>query len=150
MATIKLQGNASGSGTVILTAPSTNSTRTITLPDQDVNLGNLGGAGSVVAWGNWNGIGTVSIRNSGGVSSITDIGTGRFNVNFSSSLTSADYSLNYSNNSYTVTNCTVNSTIEGNGNATGIGLMTTSVVRVNQGAGNSNFDSTRNLVSVFL
>jgi len=43
MATIKLQGNSSGSGTVVLTAPNTNSTRTITLPDQDVNLGNLGG-----------------------------------------------------------------------------------------------------------
>jgi len=42
MATIKLQGNASGSGTVILTAPNTNSTRTITLPDQDVDFGSLG------------------------------------------------------------------------------------------------------------
>lgn len=43
MANIKLQGNPSGSGSVILTAPNTNSTRTITLPDQDVDLGNLGG-----------------------------------------------------------------------------------------------------------
>ena len=39
MATIKLQGNSSGSGSVTLTAPNTNSTRTITLPDQDVVLG---------------------------------------------------------------------------------------------------------------
>ena len=39
MATIKLQGNASGSGSVTLTAPNTNSTRTITLPDEDVVLG---------------------------------------------------------------------------------------------------------------
>ena len=42
MATIKLQGNASGSGNVTLTAPNTNSTRTITLPDADVDLGSLG------------------------------------------------------------------------------------------------------------
>ena len=72
MATIKLQGNASGSGTVILTAPSTNSTRTITLPDQDVNLGTLSGAGSIVAWVNFNGEGTVGLRGEGNVSSITD------------------------------------------------------------------------------
>lgn len=35
MATIKLQGNASGSGSLTLTAPNTSSTRTITLPDED-------------------------------------------------------------------------------------------------------------------
>ena len=42
MATIKLQGNSSGSGSVTLTAPNTNSARTITLPDQDVDFGSLG------------------------------------------------------------------------------------------------------------
>jgi len=41
MATIKLEGNASGSGSVSLTAPNTNSTRTITLPDEDGVLGVL-------------------------------------------------------------------------------------------------------------
>jgi hypothetical protein len=40
MATIKLQGNSSGSGSVILKAPNTNSTRTLTLPDGDGILGN--------------------------------------------------------------------------------------------------------------
>ena len=42
MATIKLQGNPSGSGNVTLTAPNTNATRTITLPDEDIDLGNVG------------------------------------------------------------------------------------------------------------
>lgn len=41
MATVKLQGNASGSGSVTLVAPNTNSTRTVTLPDADVTLGSV-------------------------------------------------------------------------------------------------------------
>ena len=93
MATIKLQGNSSGSGSVTLTAPSTNSARTITLPDEDVDLGSLGGAGSVVAWVNWTQVGTQTIHNSGNVSSLTDGGTGITTVNFSNSLSASTYSL---------------------------------------------------------
>ena len=43
------------------------------------------------AWVNFNGIGTVAIRESGNVSSITDNGTGDYTTNFSASLTSANY-----------------------------------------------------------
>ena len=39
MAKIKLQGNASGTGVLTVTAPNTNTDRTITLPDADVTLG---------------------------------------------------------------------------------------------------------------
>ena len=39
MAKIKLQGHASGSGIITLTAPNTSTDRTITLPDGDVTLG---------------------------------------------------------------------------------------------------------------
>jgi len=39
MAKIKIQGNASGTGTLTLTAPNTNADRTITLPDEDITLG---------------------------------------------------------------------------------------------------------------
>ena len=38
MATTKIQGNAAGSGSVTVTAPNTNSNRTVTLPDADVTL----------------------------------------------------------------------------------------------------------------
>jgi len=116
------------------------------------NLQTTGGASlyPARAWVNFNGIGTVSIRNDGNVSSITDIGTGRFNVNFSTSLTSADYALSYDINSYQTNNVSVNSTLEGSSNASAISLMTTSQVRVNQGVGTANFDSTRNLVSIVL
>jgi hypothetical protein len=39
MSKIKIQGNASGTGVVTLTAPNTNIDRTITLPDGDISLG---------------------------------------------------------------------------------------------------------------
>lgn len=92
MATIKIQGNPSGSGSVTLTAPNTNSARTVTFPDEDIDLGALGGAGTVQAWVNFNGEGTVAIRGDGNVSSLTDLGVGFYRVNYSSSLTNANYS----------------------------------------------------------
>jgi hypothetical protein len=39
MSKVKIQGNASGTGVVTLTAPNTNTDRTITLPDGDITLG---------------------------------------------------------------------------------------------------------------
>jgi hypothetical protein len=91
MASIKLQGNSGGSGSVILTAPSTNSTLTITLPDEDMDLGNVGGAGSVKAFASWDGTGTVSLFSSGNVSSVSDNGTGLWAVNFTANMTSTAY-----------------------------------------------------------
>ena len=44
------------------------------------------------AWVNFNGTGTVAIRASGNVSSITDHGTGNYTVNFSTSMPDANYS----------------------------------------------------------
>lgn len=50
------------------------------------------GVGNVEAWVNFNGTGTVAIRASGNVSSITDNGsTGDYTVNFSSALSDANY-----------------------------------------------------------
>ena len=44
------------------------------------------------AWVNFNGTGTVAIRESGNVSSITDHSTGNYTVNFSSALVDENYS----------------------------------------------------------
>jgi hypothetical protein len=44
------------------------------------------------AWVNFNGSGTVAIRASGNVSSITDNGTGNYTVNFTTALPDANYS----------------------------------------------------------
>lgn len=45
------------------------------------------------AWVNFNGTGTVAIRASGNVSSITDNGTGDYTVNFTVAMADADYSV---------------------------------------------------------
>ncbi|MDX1399528.1 MAG: hypothetical protein R3204_13465, partial [Oceanospirillum sp.] len=44
------------------------------------------------AWVNFNGTGTVAIRDSGNVSSITDTGTGSYTVNFTTAMPDANYS----------------------------------------------------------
>jgi hypothetical protein len=68
------------------------------------------------AWINFNGTGTVAIRASGNVSSITDNGTGDYTVNFTTALVDANYSA-----AYTVSL----STGAGFGETTNSGLATT-------------------------
>jgi hypothetical protein len=48
---------------------------------------------SARAWVNFNGTGTVAIRASGNVSSITDNGIGNYTVNFTTAMPSADYAV---------------------------------------------------------
>jgi hypothetical protein len=45
------------------------------------------------AWVNFNGTGTVAIRASGNVSSITDGGVGNYSVNFTTAMTDTNYSV---------------------------------------------------------
>lgn len=47
---------------------------------------------SARAWVNFNGTGTVAIRDSGNVSSITDINVGRYQINFTTAMPDANYS----------------------------------------------------------
>ena len=47
--------------------------------------------GIAKAWVNFNGIGTIAVRDSENVSSVTDNGTGDYTTNFSSSFDVADY-----------------------------------------------------------
>ncbi len=54
------------------------------------------GGNAVKAWVNFNGTGTVAIRASFNVSSITDNGTGDYTVNFTSAMTDANYTVNVS------------------------------------------------------
>jgi hypothetical protein len=51
---------------------------------------------SARAWVNFNGTGTVAIRDSGNVSSITDNGTGLYTVNFTTAMSDVNYSASYS------------------------------------------------------
>lgn len=83
-----------------------------------VDGGNLqfnSGYGSVAtaygcrAWVNFNGTGTVAIRASGNVSSITDNGTGNYTVNFTNAMPDANYAASYSaaRPSYTASDITL-------------------------------------------
>jgi len=54
-------------------------------------FGSVATAYGVRAWVNFDGTGTVAIRDSGNVSSITDINTGQFQVNFTTNMPDANY-----------------------------------------------------------
>jgi hypothetical protein len=68
------------------------------------------------AWVNFNGTGTVAIRASGNVSSITDNGTGDYTVNFTTAIEDANYSItgvsNYNSGSSMSCNSAVFSTTQ--------------------------------------
>lgn len=71
---------------------------TVDLADGAVTAAKLSGAQSgsapiyaARAWVNFNGTGTVAIRASGNVSSITDVGAGRYTVNVTSAFADANY-----------------------------------------------------------
>ena len=98
--------SGSTSGTVTVSAPAEAGTRTLTLPaatgtaileDGSNNLQMNSGFGSsataygVRAWVNFNGTGTVAIRDSGNVSSITDHGTGLYTANFATNMPDVNY-----------------------------------------------------------
>jgi len=58
----------------------------------DSGFGSVATAYGCRAWVNFNGTGTVAIRDSGNVSSITDNGTGDYTVNFTNNMPDANYS----------------------------------------------------------
>ena len=124
MSLLAVQGGATGTGTVTLLAPVTNTNRTLTLPDvtdtvagiaatqtltnktltsptlttpniDSAQFATVSGTAPIYAaraWVNFNGTGTVAIRASGNVSSITDNGTGDYTVNFTTAMPDANYS----------------------------------------------------------
>jgi hypothetical protein len=109
-------------------------------------LGNVGTAPvyAARAWVNFNGTGTVAIRASGNVSSITDNGTGDYTINFTAAMPDADYSfLGFAQDSATKMSIA--------GNPGGV-APTTTAFRVNTSSGNAGtslLDSTYVLAAVF-
>jgi len=77
----------------------TNGTTTAVTIDTSQNLQFNSGYGSVAtaygcrAWVNFNGTGTVAIRASGNVSSITDLATGTYTVNLTNTISDANYGI---------------------------------------------------------
>ena len=109
MSSIKLAPNASGTGEFTIAAPNSNTNRTFNLPDSSGTIAtaestlsqfNASGSAPVYAaraWVNFNGTGTVAIRASGNVSSITDNGVGDYTVNFTNAMPDANYSISTAN-----------------------------------------------------
>ena len=83
----------------------TSGTFSSTPPDASITPAKMSGAQSgsapayaIRGWVNFNGTGTVAIRKSGNVSSITDVSQGVYTVNWAIPMASAEYSVSYSIN----------------------------------------------------
>jgi hypothetical protein len=92
-------GKTAPSGTVVGTSDTqTLTNKTLTTPNIDsAPFATVSGTAPLYgcrAWVNFNGTGTVAIRASGNVSSITDNGTGDYTVNFTTAMSDANYSVN--------------------------------------------------------
>jgi hypothetical protein len=96
MASLIPSGSASGTGSMTLAAPVTNSNQTITLPDSTgivALTSGLPASGQLVkAWVTYNG-NTQTILASYNVSSVTYRDAGRYTVNFTTAMTDGNYSV---------------------------------------------------------
>lgn len=150
MSSVKVQGNASGTGIFTVAAPNSNTDRTLTLPDSSGTIAtaestlsqfNASGSAPVYAcraWVNFNGTGTVAIRASGNVSSITDNGVGTYAVNLTNAMPDANYCVQMSSFFSTATN-TVNY----------VSSITTSVANIVHGENNVAADTSSMYVAIF-
>jgi hypothetical protein len=94
---ITTTGTISIDSTVVtLTGTQTLTNKTLTTPNIDsAQFATVSGTAPIYpcrAWVNFNGTGTIAIRGSGNVSSITDVGVGDYTVNFSTAIVDANYS----------------------------------------------------------
>jgi hypothetical protein len=81
-----------------------------------IKLQSNGKTTNALAWVNFNGTGTVAIRSSYNVSSITDNGTGDYTVNFATALSDANYAITGSANpSYGLANGNLSINVQASG-----------------------------------
>ena len=163
MSKISLKPNSAGTANFEIAAPATNTDRTFTLPDEDgtlataenipsgytdsdaLNLFNATGSAPVYACRSWvvfNGTSTPSVLASGNVSSISDLGTGQYRVNFISAMPTAEFC---------VVGICINEGVETtyfSGDSDGKSTSRTGRFFTVSSSG-SNVDSNRILVSVF-
>ena len=164
MSNVALSGNASGTGTFTIASPNSNTDRTLTLPDAtgtvqvsgnpisgttgsfsgDLSFNSGYGSAAVAygcrAWVNFNGTGTVAIRASGNVSSITDNGAGDYTVNMTTAMPDANYAIKANIGYFVGTNSSTIVTINTDTGA----VPTTTAFRLrcyadNSGTGDSNY-----------
>jgi hypothetical protein len=117
MSSVVISGDTSGA--ITLAAPAVAGTTTLTLPATTGTVLNDATVGVCRAWVNFNGTGTVAIRASFNVTSITDNGTGNYTVNFTTAISDANYSATCTAVLSTVLNLTNGVTAAGITYATG-------------------------------
>jgi len=158
MSKISITGDNSGTGTFTISSPNSNNNRTFNLPDEagtaltdasdlepqvKTSLNATGDAPLFAcrAFCNFDGTGTVSIRESGNVSSITDNGTGDYTVNFTTAMPDVNY----------IANCTSDSGSSNSLYIYNLGGMATTSLRLfsNQGPGSGPVDHLLNCVAIF-
>ena len=131
--TLRLNGTTSGYTEIdsaaignnnLLTLPTTSAGTLIAANSSGVvqmnsGYGSNANAYGCRAWVNFNGTGTVAIRASGNVSSITDNGTGQYTVNFTTAMPDTNFVAICTGSGGTPTNGTnYNRTLEGSPNTT--------------------------------
>jgi hypothetical protein len=110
-------------------------------------LGNVGTAPvyAARAWVNFNGQGTVAIRASGNVTSITDNGTGDYTVNFTTAMPDANYCVEATCGDTAASAAATTGCV---GNA--ISSTTSSVrIAINRAFDNANVDTNTNGIAIF-
>jgi hypothetical protein len=105
-----------------------------------ITLAKLTGVNDAKAWVNFNGTGTVAIRASFNVTSITDNATSDYTINFTTAMSDANYSVGGMSMriSDTITSGNSPHVIMIHGNATYGNAVTTSSVRINAKLANGN------------
>ena len=89
MSSVVISGDTSGA--ITLSAPAVSGTTTLTLPATTGTVLNDATVGVCRAWVNFNGTGTVAIRASFNVTSITDGGVGVYTINFTTAISDTNY-----------------------------------------------------------
>lgn len=142
-ATNGLAFSADNAGILELKTGTGSGTTALTL-DASQNLQFNSGYGSIAtaygcrAWVNFNGTGTIAIRASGNVTSITDGGVGVYTVNFTNAMPNTSFAPNVSADIYTTSHATI-----------GIDAFTTSAFRIRIEQNSAAFDPTFVCASVF-
>ena len=158
IASSNISGTLFTLGSTAITRGSTHSTITVTnsrasnFQDSSGNNGSTPvqiSQGRAKSWVNFNGSGTVAIRDSLNVSSITDNGSGDYSINFSTAMANSNYSAVVSHNHGSPSN--------GGSNTRQIGLLSTynsngfriTIELPNTSPGQSRSDSNRVTAAVF-
>lgn len=162
MSKITLSPHTSGTGIFTVASPNSNTDRTLTLPDSsgtvataESTLAQFNASGSAPvyaarAWVNFNGTGTVAIRASGNVSSITDNGTGDYTVNFTTAMPDANYAPTIAISSIYGSNASAVATVNSDGSNIEVAPTTTACrVQIEFASSNTQLDAKYVNVAVF-